>query len=68
MDNNKFKCQSCGGTFNSQDELMNHAQKMHQSQTSEQEHLITCSKCEFKAKEAKEIEEHNKGHMSSGQM
>lgn len=63
MDAN-LKCPMCGGQFNSQQELDQHAKEAHGNQASEsqEEHSITCSKCGMKTKSTQELEEHEQHH------
>lgn len=68
MDAN-LKCPMCGGQFNSQQEMDEHAQKMHskQSEEGQQEHSMTCTKCGLKSKSMQDLEEHKKDHQVGGQ-
>jgi len=66
MNDGQFKCPTCGGGFNSSEELNSHAKQAHGSQEGDQEeHAITCSKCGFKSRTPGEMDEHNKGHMGA---
>lgn len=63
MDTN-LKCPMCGGQFSSQEEMDKHVKEVHSNQASEsqEEHSITCSKCEMKAKSTQELDEHVQQH------
>lgn len=64
MDAN-LKCPMCGGQFSSQEEMDKHAKEAHSNQASEsqeEEHAITCSKCGMKAKSSQKLEEHAQHH------
>ncbi len=62
MDTN-LKCPMCGGQFNSQQELGEHAQKAHSDQKEkQQEHSISCSKCGLKAKSTQDLMGHELHH------
>lgn len=63
MDNNQFKCQACGGSFSSQDELMKHAQEAHQK-APKAEGGMKCPVCGFAARTPEEIEQHKKESMN----
>ncbi len=56
----KLKCPMCGGQFNFQQELDEHAKQTHSKQTGEdqQEHSIICTKCGMKAKSNEELNQH----------
>lgn len=66
MDNNQFKCPTCGGQFNSQEEMDKHAKEAHgQASEGQEEHSIMCSKCGMKTKSQQDLETHEKQHTAA---
>jgi len=63
MDNSQFKCQACGGSFSSQDELMKHAQEAHK-EGQKAEGGMKCPVCGFQAHSPEEMEQHKKESMN----
>jgi len=60
MDSNQLQCPMCGARSTSQEEMDAHAKQMNNKKEEQQEeHAISCSKCEFKASSTSEIEKHN---------
>lgn len=54
----------CGGQFNSQQELNEHANQTHSNESNQdqQEHEISCSKCGLKAKYTQDLMGHELHH------
>lgn len=59
MSDNQFNCPTCGGNFQTKQELDSHSQEMHSKAEKPQEHAIACSKCGLKAKTATEMQGHS---------
>ncbi len=59
MADNQFICPPCGEKFHTQQELESHAKDFHSNQGSQQEHSMTCSKCDLKTNAANKMEAHS---------
>lgn len=68
MNDNQITCPTCGGNFNTQEEIEAHAKQMHEKKEEKQEeNTLFCSKCGLKAKTVDEMNKHKTNTASDAQ-